>query len=129
MSTYNGWTIVAMPSSPAPKTVEFSTNSIVALSTSPFTAQQQIQDWQASWMEATVTLPPMTQSDAAAWTAFFLACNGPACVFQLSNSTFAGLVPSGAVPGAYWRMKGNTVKWSITEGVLYNLQFEIREAI
>lgn len=129
MSTYNGWTIVSMPSSPAPKTVEFSTNSSVALSTSPFTAQQQIQNWGASWMEATVTLPPMTQTDAANWTAFFLACNGPACVFLLSNSTFAGLVPSGAVPGTYWRIKGNTIKWSVTEGVLFNCQFEIREAI
>ena len=129
MSTYNGWTIVTMPSSPAPKSVEFTKNNIVGAAVSPFTGQQQIQDWQSGWMEASVTLPPMSATDAADWVTFLLACKGTACVFMLANTTFAGLVPSGQVAGAYWRLKNNASKWSITDGIRYGFQFEIREAI
>lgn len=129
MSTYNGRTIVAMPSAPAPKTIEFADNFNVAVSTNPFTGQQQIQDWQSEYMEARVTLPPMAETDAQAWVTFFRACRGQAGVFQLANTTFAGLVPSGAVPGTYWCLKTNQSKWSISDGVIYGFQFEIREAI
>ena len=129
MSTYNGRTIVTMPSSPAPKSVEFTDISLVGEAVSPFTAQQQIQDWQASYMEASVTLPPMSETDAADWVTFFRACKGKACVFTLANATFAGLVPAGAVPGTYWGLKNNVSKWSITDGIRYGFQFECREAI
>jgi hypothetical protein len=129
MSAYLGWTIVAMPAAPAPKSVEFAPNSIVGISQSPFTGQQQIQDWQAGWMEAQVTMPPMEQTDAQAWVTFLLACKGQANVFQLANTTFAGLVPAGNVPGTYWRLKSNANKWSVSDGVIYGFQFEIREAI
>lgn len=118
-----------MPSSPAPKSVEFSANSIVAISNNPFTGQQQIQDWQASFLECQVTMPPMLATDAAAWVTFLLACKGPACVFQIANSTFASLVPAGTVPGTYWRLKSTVNKWSVNEAILYGLQFEMREAI
>jgi hypothetical protein len=118
-----------MPSTPAPKSVEFSAVSIVAISNNPFSGQQQIHDWNASYLEAQVTLPPMTGTDATAWTTFLLACKGPACVFQISNSTFAGLVPAATVPGGYWRLKTNVNKWSVNDALLYGLQFEMREAI
>jgi hypothetical protein len=129
MATYLGRTIITMPSAPAPKSVEFSQQNKVAAPESPFTGQQQVQDWMSDWLEASVQLPAMTQAQAADWVTFLRACKGQACVFQLSNEKFASLVPAGAVPAGYWCMKTNAQKWSITEGIIFGLQFEIREAI
>ena len=132
MSTYNGRTIVTMPATPAPKSVEFSDGWVVGAATNPFTQQQQIQDWNANWMEATVTLPPMSESDAQAWVTFLRSCRGSACVFALPTAgspSFASLVPSGAVPGGYWCLKANQNKWSVNDGVIYGFSFPIREAI
>lgn len=128
MSTYNGWTIITMPTSPPAKSIEWSANDIVAVSTNPFTGQQQVQDWNARYMEASLTMPPMSATDAANWVAFFLAAKGQVCVFQLPAGAFA-LLPSGTVPGTYWRMKANVRKWSVSEGMIHGFQFDIREAI
>lgn len=128
MSTYNGWTIVSMPTTPSAKTVEFSQQDVVAASLNPFTGQQQIQDWNASWLEASITMPSMELATAQPWIAFLRACKGQACVFQLPT-LLASLVPSGAVPGLYWRLKTNNVRWSVNLGFIVGMEFEIREAI
>jgi hypothetical protein len=63
MPTFNGWEIIPMPATPsAPATVEFTAMDTVAVSTSPFTGQQQVQDWQASWLEASVSMPALTHA-------------------------------------------------------------------
>jgi hypothetical protein len=132
MPTYNGRTIVTMPDTPAPKSVEFADGWGVGSSLNPFTQQQQIQDWNANWMELQVTLPPMSQTDAQAWVTFLRSCRGIACVFQLPTTgtpSFASLVPSGAVPAGYWCLKNNQNKWSITDGLIHGFQFVIREAL
>lgn len=128
MPTYNGWNVVTMPTSPSARSIDFTTNQIVALSASPFTGQQQVQDWQAGWMEAQISLPPLTATQAAAWVSFLVACRGQASVFQLPTF-LAAFVPAGAVPGGYWRLKTNSNKFSIGEAILYGFSFEIREAI
>jgi hypothetical protein len=128
MSTYNGWTIVTMPTAPSVKIIDFTANQIVSANVSPFTGEQQIQDWQASWMEASLQLPPLTQPQSVAWLNFLIACRGIACVFQLPTF-LTTLYPSGLVPGGYWRLKNNANKWSVTEPLIYGLQFDIREAI
>jgi hypothetical protein len=128
MATYNGWTIVTMPDTPSAATMELTMQNIVATSISPFTGQQQVQDWGARWMEASISLPPLTATQSANWVTFLLSCRGQANVFQLPPF-LAGFVPSGAVPGTYWRMKQNSLKWSITQAILFGIQFDIREAI
>ena len=128
MATYNGWTIVTMPTIPSVRSIEFTQNQIVAASLSPFTGQQQIQDWQNAWAEASLELPPMQASTASPWIAFLIACKGPVCVFQLPSS-LAALIPSGMAPGGYWRLKNTANKWSVQPLPLYGLHFEIREAI
>lgn len=128
MSTYNGWTIVTMPTAPSVRLIEFTVNQIVATSVSPFTGQQQIQDWQSGWMEASLQLPPLTATQSTTWLAFLVACRGTACVFQLP-SFLTTLFPSGLAPGGYWRLKSNANKWSVTLPLIYGLQFDIREAI
>lgn len=128
MSTYNGWTIVTMPTAPSVRLIEFALNQIVSTSVSPFTGQQQVQDWQAGWMEASLQLPPLTQPQSVSWLSFLVACRGSACVFQLPTF-LTTLFPSGLAPGGYWRLKSNANKWSVTEPIIYGLQFDIREAI
>lgn len=128
MATYNGWTIVSMPTSPAPKSVEPVYNYIAGVATNPFTGQQQIQDWQASYSEMTITMPPMVASDGLNWEAFLLSCKGVTCVFQLPTSV-TSLLPSGVAPAGYWRLKANPVKWSVNEGVIHGMEFQVREAI
>jgi hypothetical protein len=129
MSTYLGRLVVTMPSSPAPKSVEFSRVDIAGVSTSPFTGQQQIMDWQSGWLECQVTMPPMIAADAASWVTFLLAAKGVVNVFALANSTFAALVPSGQVAAGYWCLKSPGSKWSISEAILYGFEFTMREAI
>jgi hypothetical protein len=128
MPTYNGWSIVTMPTTPSASSVEFTSQNVVAVSTNPFTGQQQTMDWGASWLEASLTFPPMTETQATNWITFLMNCRGQANVFQLPTF-LAAFIPSGAVPGGYWRMKSNRLKWSVSQAVLFGLQFEIREAI
>ena len=86
MVTFNGWDIVPLPASPfAPESIEFTAMDTVALSTNPFTAQQQVQDWQASWLEASVTYPPLTHVQAQSWIAFLLSLRGQAKIFQMGD--------------------------------------------
>lgn len=127
MSTFNGWPVVTMPSSPAPSQVEFSKQNIVSANVSPFTGQEQILDWGSSWLEATVTLPPMPAATAAAWVTFLVGCRGPVSVFQIANAKFASLTPT--LINGYWRLKTNVPKWSINEAIFYGITFDMREAI
>src|SRR4051812_939129 len=80
--TFNGWDIVSMPSSPAAKSIEFTAEDVVGAFTSSFTGQQQTYDWSAAWLEASVSLPPLTQSQAQPWIAFLLQLRGVGNVFQ-----------------------------------------------
>jgi hypothetical protein len=97
MSSFNGWNILSMPSDPsAPATIDFSATDIVALSTSVFTGNQQIQDWQQGWLEASVSMPPLTHPQAQQWIAFMLGLRGQANVFQLGDPLAVAPLGSGA---------------------------------
>jgi hypothetical protein len=98
MPTALGWNLIAMPSTPpAPQSVEFSAVDIVGASYSPFTGQGQFYDWQAGWLEATITMPPLTQLQAPAWVGFMMALRGQLNVFQLGDPLHA--VPAGTAAG------------------------------
>lgn len=134
MPTYKGWDIITIPSTPAsPASIEFSANDIVALSKSPFNGQQQVQNWGTGPMEASVSLPPLTDAQAQDWIAFLFALQGMANVFQFT-SAFAAAYPASVKTGSplaqrYWRLKSNQRKWSVSEARVYGIQFEIIEAI
>ena len=135
MPTYNGWTVVTIPSTPpAPRDVEFTQMHTTALNRSPFTGQQQVQDWGGAWMEAVVTLPSLSDATAQAWITFFRALKGQACVFQFTSAmqaAFPASIGDGLSPvgGRYWRLKQNSVKWSLSLGKIYGVTFEIVEAL
>jgi hypothetical protein len=86
MPTFNGWTIVSVPAVPAaPASVEFTAEDTVAVSVSPFTGQQQVQDWQASHLSASVSMPALTHVQAQQWIAFLMSLRGQANVFQFGD--------------------------------------------
>jgi hypothetical protein len=124
-----------MPTAPiAPASLEFTENAVVGETTGTFTAQQQIYDWNANYMEASVSLPSMTQTQAngtAGWVAFFKACKGTACVFTFPPAlcvSFPEELTTDGTTARYWRLKGSSVKWSIKAGKIYGVTFECREA-
>jgi hypothetical protein len=97
MPTFNGWNIISMPTTPsAPQTIDFTANDVVAMSVSPFTGQQQVQDWQQGWLEASVSMPPLTHVQAQAWIAFLMSLRGQANVFQLGDPLATSPRGSGA---------------------------------
>jgi hypothetical protein len=97
--TFNGWNIISLPTIPAaPATIDFTATDIVAMSISPFTGQQQVQDWQQGWLEASVSYPPLTHVQAQAWIAFLMGLRGQANVFQLGDPL--AIAPQGSGAGA-----------------------------
>jgi hypothetical protein len=48
--------------------MDFTLQDLVASVDNPFTGQQQLQDWQASYIEASVSMPPLTGKQAPAWS-------------------------------------------------------------
>jgi hypothetical protein len=78
--------VVSIPSQPGYSSVEFSFSDAVAVVSSPFTGQAQAQQWRgADVLSATVTLPPLTQTQADAWISFLMECRGMANAFQIGD--------------------------------------------
>ena len=98
MATFNGFEIITLPTSPgAPRTVEWSTPNIVGVAASPFTGQQQIQNWNAGWLEASLSYPPMAHATFQAWAAFLLQLRGSGNIFQFGDPL--GAAPRGSAAG------------------------------
>ena len=98
MLILNGLDLIAMPTTPsAPATVEYTALDTVAAGVSPFTGQEQIQDWQASYIEASVSMPALTHPQAQEWIAFLMALRGRAKVFQLGDPL--AVAPRGSALG------------------------------
>jgi hypothetical protein len=82
-NTYN---LVTLPAKPGPADVEIGMNDAVAVVTSPFTRQEQTQQWPGGdFWDATVTMPPMTAETAASWRGFLAELRGRLNVLQLSD--------------------------------------------
>jgi hypothetical protein len=83
-----GWPLVPMPAYPAypaPASMEFTAIDAVAVAESPFTGQQQIQNWGKGRMEVSVQMPPLTHAQAQGFIAWMLGLQGMAGVFQLGD--------------------------------------------
>ncbi len=132
-----GGSLVLMPTAPAPETLELAKVHLVATNTNPFTAQQQIQDWQAAYIQGSCTLPPMTAAVAQGWQFFLDLCGGVVNVFQFQPVTVADaryfywLTQNATLggPSKYFRLMRNDYKVTITPGGIYKLSFEFREAL
>lgn len=97
VGSVNGWPLIQMPSTPGPRQIEWTAQDVVAAVTNPFTGKQQTQSWQAGWLEAVVTLPPMQRVDAANWISFLLQLQGQNGVFYLGDGL--ATMPQGTASG------------------------------
>jgi hypothetical protein len=87
----------ALPASPGIRAVVITQMSTVGMSVSPFTAQQQVQEWSGQMWKAQVTLPRMTRAQAANWIATLVSLRGMAGTFMLGDPS--AKVPRGANAG------------------------------
>jgi hypothetical protein len=86
IGTFNGASIVALPTSPGLRSVEFNMNDAVAIVTSPYTGQTQTQQWPgADSISGTITLPPLTQEQADNWIACLAELRGMANCFLIGD--------------------------------------------
>lgn len=126
MPTYNGWTVITIPSyPPAPASFEFTTDDAAAFNISPFTGQQQLQYWGVMPKLLTVTFPPVYGPNISNWTTFLTSLNGVANVFQFS-SAFGSAYPE--IGTRYWRLKQGKRKWGVTPQRVYMITLDLIEA-
>jgi|GEM_PF-559814 len=84
--TFSGWQIVPMPTTPAPKEIDFTQTDSVGEVTSPFTLTSQYQYWSGGdYWKLNVSLPNMVKANADKWTAWFGALRGKTNVFQIGD--------------------------------------------
>ena len=82
----SGVTLLSVPASPGFRSQEWKLANPTSVNISPYTGQQQVQQWLGaeSW-QVTCSLPPMTLAEAALWRAFLLRCRGRTNTFQLCD--------------------------------------------
>lgn len=88
---------VTFPASIGVSSINIRARTVVGVSASPFTGQQQVYRHQGQWWEAEVTLPPMKRSDAEQVIAFLLKMNGQYGTFLLGD--FSSAAPRGVGTG------------------------------
>jgi hypothetical protein len=103
LATFNGANVIALPCDTlpgvtAPATIEWDAQEAVAASVSPFTGQTQTYDWQNSWWEGHVSLPPMSRYASDAWSSFILECRGQSNTFSLGDPK--AVLPKGPALGS-----------------------------
>lgn len=77
---------LALPASPPGlASVEMIAESLAGISASPFTAQQQIQEWPGQFWRAKCALPPMARANAERWLSFLLSLRGITGTFLLGD--------------------------------------------
>lgn len=89
---------VAFPSTPAPRSVVWRPQSVVARTESPFSLSQQVQAHQGQRWVVEMDFPPMTRAQAEEFTAFILSLNGMEGTFLLPP--FGGKTARGAPAGS-----------------------------
>ncbi len=125
--------VIVIPSSPpAPQSMEFAQVDACSMVRSPFTGQAQVFHWGGvsggTWLEVSVSLPPLTVAQAQQWVAFFRALRGQANTFQFS-AAFVAAYPWLLDSSWFWRLKSNTRKWSLTNQRVFGVQFEAIQVI
>jgi len=88
---------LSIPTTQGFESISFTPMSVVGMSQSTFTGQQQVYAYAGQWWEVEFTIAPMARAKAAAWAGFFAALNGVQGTFYLGDSL--GRVPTGTIAG------------------------------
>lgn len=101
--------------------------SATAISSSPFTYDQQVYQHQGVCWEAEVTLPPLKRSDAKAVEAFFAALRGQGGTFTMGNPLHNVASATGSITSG---TKGaTTVTGTVSSHVEVGDYFEVGGAL
>jgi hypothetical protein len=92
--------------------VEWNAQDVVSTVINPFTGKAQVQSWQASWLEAVVTLPAMQRVNAGNWIAFLAQLQGQNGVFYFGDGL--ATVPQGSASGTGVTAGSNQGPYTIT---------------
>lgn len=88
---------LAHPSTPGFIQSRWSLQRAVGHTMSPFSGNQQVQEYDLALWKASITLPPMKRSQASDWVAFFVRLHGRRGTFALGDpdgQTLQGVCPS-----------------------------------
>jgi hypothetical protein len=85
------------PTSPGYRQIRIGGRSVVAVSESPFTLSQQVQEHPGQMWMAEVSLPPMQRADAQKWLSFLLSLKGRVGTFLLGDPVCK--TPRGSIAG------------------------------
>lgn len=89
---------LSLPAAPAFSQLRLTARSVVGVSRSPFTGQQQVQEHAGQWWEIEARIPPMARAAAEQWVAFLLKLKGMKGTFLLGD--IVGAVPRGTIAGS-----------------------------
>lgn len=82
----SSFTIIPLPAyPPSPKSIEWQLDEVVGATRSPFSQQQQTNDWGQSVLRASVSYPFMPASVVAPWRAALMALRGILNAFQIGD--------------------------------------------
>lgn len=74
--------------------------TVTAVTKSPYTGEEQIQEYPGQWWELDFNLIPLSLADAAAWEAFFSKLKGKRGTFLFQDPSYTGPRGSaGVTPG------------------------------
>jgi hypothetical protein len=111
---------LSMPATPPGfRQIELIENSVVGVSVSPFTGQQQVYEWPGSWWSAKIDLVDMRRADAEKWIAFLLCLHGMSGTF-LAGDPNAGTAQGPATGTPLVNGAGQTGRSLITDGWTIN---------
>jgi hypothetical protein len=85
---------LTLPAVRGSKQIKMVANTQAAMSQSPFSGVEQVQEWPGEWWELQASLPAMKRADAEQWIAFLLALRGRSGTFYFGPSGAAA--PQGA---------------------------------
>lgn len=88
---------LTFPASPGIARLRITPRSVVSMTQSPFTGQQQVYKHQGQWWEAEVTLPAMSRAEAEVIIAFLLSLDGRYGTFLMGDPI--GTAPRGIGTG------------------------------
>jgi hypothetical protein len=96
--SFNGWNILPMPKSPAPKQLDMEITDSVSQVQSPFTLATQMQVWPgAERWNCNVSMPPMKRPISNPWVAWLMSLQGILNTFLMGDATHA--IPAGNPAG------------------------------
>ena len=115
---------ITKPSSPGWKAVNARYRKVKRTFPNPYTLQKKTQMWSGESWSFDLTLPPMTETQAASWLTFLHELVRDNDNFSLVCSSY---VPAGVSSPRLVRFVGNVTQWSIDDAMMFGMTFVVED--